>query len=102
MSFLDVGLLQPRDLVLHVLGVQLEVIRLGAEEVKVGGTLQDGLLVVAELRVQFVETVGGLKQDSLLLEKSDKSEVCGLNIMVNFLETKTHITCTTIEKDVPA
>ena len=60
MTFLDVGLLQPRDLVLHVLGVQLEIVRLGAEEVEVGRALQDGLLVVAELRIQLVETVGGL------------------------------------------
>ena len=60
MTFLDVGFLQPRDLVLHVLGVQLEIVRLGAEEVEVGRALQDGLLVVAELRIQLVETVGGL------------------------------------------
>ena len=60
MTFLDVGLLQPRNLVLHVLGVQLEIVRLGAEEVEVGRALQDGLLVVAELRIQLVETVGGL------------------------------------------
>ena len=60
MTFLDVGFLQPRDLVLHVLGVQLEIVRLGAEEVEVGRTLQDGLLVVAELRIQLVKAVGGL------------------------------------------
>ena len=60
MTFLDVGLLQPRNLVLHVLGVQLEIVRLGAEEVEVGRALQDGLLVVAELRIQLVKAVGGL------------------------------------------
>ena len=60
MTFLDVGFLQPRDLVLHVLGVQLEIVRLGAEEVEVGRALQDGLLVVAELRIQLVKAVGGL------------------------------------------
>ena len=60
MTFLDVGLLQPRDLVLHVLGVQLEIVRLGAEEVEVGRALQDGLLVVAELRIQLVKAVSGL------------------------------------------
>ena len=60
MTFLDVGFLQPRDLVLHVLGVQLEIVRLGAEEVEVGRALQNGLLVVAELRIQLVKAVGGL------------------------------------------
>ena len=60
MAFLDVGLLQSGDLVLHVLGVQLEIVRLGAEEVEVGRTLQDGLLVVAELRIQLVKAVSGL------------------------------------------
>ena len=60
MTFLNVRLLQPRDLVLHVLGVQLEIVRLGAEEVEVGRALQDGLLVVAELRIQLVKAVGGL------------------------------------------
>ena len=60
MTFLNVRLLQPRDLVLHVLRVQLEIVRLGAEEVEVGRALQDGLLVVAELRIQLVKAVGGL------------------------------------------
>ena len=64
MSFLNVGLLQPSDLVLHVLRVQLEVVRLGTEEVEVGGALEEGLLVVAELDVQVVEAVGGLKHNS--------------------------------------
>ena len=60
MTFLDVRLLQSGDLVLHVLGVQLEIVRLGAEEVEVGRALQDGLLVVAELRIQLVKAVCGL------------------------------------------
>ena len=60
MTFLDVRLLQSGDLVLHILGVQLEIVRLGAEEVEVGRALQDGLLVVAELRIQLVKAVCGL------------------------------------------
>ena len=65
MSFLDIGLLQPRDLVLHVLRVQLEVVRLGSEEVEVGGALEECLLVVAKLDVQVVKAVGGLKHNSI-------------------------------------